>query len=339
MFVSDSADAFQHLFVDTLRNMLSPDEAGTFILVLANSMQDAELRDKLKRELADTFKGVQERIKQEKQCITPDDLAVFKAIENTQIDSLSCWQSHNTGDWELNYNPMRSLRPARASNEVADNIKRPFDQNRFHFNKAFLYPEILWQGIWQGTQLRALFNKFPFVPYHLIIVPDADMQLPQYLTAEYHNMMWELVDQQQTALPGFAAGYNSLGACASVNQLHFQSFVRAELLPIEQLKWRHNAGNDNYPMCCFAFDSMKESWALIDKYHNGNRPYNLFYRPGRCYVLPRIPQGNKGVAPRVRGAGWIEECGVFNVSDYAELETVSAEELNDCLRSLSVPGS
>ena len=339
MFVTDSADAFQHLFINTLRNMLSPDQAGAFILVLANSMQDDELRNSLKHQLEANFKAVQSGIRRGVLDVAADDLAVFEAIEAIGIDSLSCWQRQNTAEWELVYNPMRALRPVRVSNAVIDSIKQPFDENRFNFNKPFLRPEILWQGRWHDTQLRVLYNKFPFAPCHLIIVPDPDMQMPQYLTADYHSMMWSLVEQQQPVLPGFGAGYNSLGACASVNQLHFQSFVRAELLPIEQQKWKHNGGGDDYPMHCYVSGSVRDSWALIDGCHNSNQPYNLLYRPGRCYVIPRKVQGSKTVAQRVRGAGWIEECGVFNVSDYSELESLGAEEINECLRSLSVAGS
>ncbi len=231
---------------------------------------------------------------------------------------------------------MRALRPARASVEVIDVINQPFDTDKFNFNRPFLRPEILWESDWHGRQIRVLYNKFPFAPYHLIIVPDPELQLPQYLTTEYHSMMWDLLQQQQYALPGFGAGYNSLGACASVNQLHFQSFVSTELLPIEQQQWQHNGGDDQYPLNCFAFGSAQDSWEMIDQCHISNQPYNLLCRPGRCYVLPRIPQGSETVAPRVAGAGWIELCGVFNVSDHTELETVSTAELDDCLRSLSV---
>ena len=339
MFVTDNADAFQHLFVNTLRNMLSPDEAGAFILVLANSMQDDELRNSLKHQLEANFKAVQSGIRRGVLDVAADDLAVFEAIEAIGIDSLSCWQRQNTAEWELVYNPMRALRPVRVSSEIIDSIKQPFDENRFNFNKPFLRPEILWQDRWHDTQLRVLYNKFPFAPCHLIIVPDPDMQMPQYLTADYHSMMWSLVEQQQPVLTGFGAGYNSLGACASVNQLHFQSFVRAELLPIEQRKWKHNGGSDDYPMHCYVSGSVRDSWALIDKCHNSNQAYNLLYRPGCCYVIPRKVQGSMTVAQRVRGAGWIEECGVFNVSDYSELESLGAEEINECLRSLSVAGS
>jgi len=337
MFVADDADAFLHLFADTLRNMLSPDEAGAFILVLANSMQDHGLRNSLKQELDANFKAVQSGVRRRTLVITADDLAAFEAIEAKGIDSFSCWQLRNTAEWELVYNPMRALRPVRESKGIIDSIKKPFDENNFNFNKPFLQPEILWQGRWHETRLRVLYNKFPFAPCHLIIVPDPEMNMPQYLTNNYHNMMWSLVEQQQRVLPGFGAGYNSLGACASVNQLHFQSFVRAELLPIERQKWKHNGGNDDYPMHCYVSDSAHDSWELIDKCHNNNQPYNLLYRPGRCYVIPRKVQGSASVARRVRGAGWIEECGVFNVYDYAELESVTAGEIYDCLRSLSVP--
>ena len=337
MFVADNAIAFRQLFLDTLRNMLSPDQAGAFILVLANSLQDDELRNALAHDLGVNFSAVQDTIRQGRHGITEDDLEVFRAIETIGVDSLSCWQSHDVGNWELVYNPVRGLRPARASAKAVDSIMRPFDDSEFHFNKPFLHPEILWQGGWAAAQWRVLYNKFPFAPYHLIIVPDPSLRLPQYLTADYHAMIWELTGQQQDALPGFGVGYNSLGACASVNQLHFQGFLREKLLPIEQQRWVHNGGAEQYPMNCRAFDSVSDSWALISKYHRNNQPYNLLYRQGTCFVLPRRMQGSGDVLPRVRGAGWIEECGVFNVSDCSEFVSVSPEQLRNCLHSLSVP--
>jgi diadenosine tetraphosphate (Ap4A) HIT family hydrolase len=339
MFVAQSADDFRHLFVESLRDMLSPVEAGTFVLVLANSLQDERIRSTLEPDLASVFDSIQTNIRQGAIAITDDDLAVFNVLQQTGIDSLGVWVPVVKGGWEVNFNPVRALRPLRASADVFNNISLPFDEDAFNFNKPFLRAEILWEGAWQQKQLRVLYNKFPFAPYHLIIVPDAELKLPQYLTAEYHELIWQLVDQQQTVLPGFAVGYNSLGACASVNQLHFQSFVREAMLPIEQPVWKHNAGSNDYPVRCHVLNNRQDSWALISEYHANNQAYNLLYRPGCCYVIPRMAQGSDTVLPRVRGAGWIEECGVFNVSDKAELESVSATELDDCLRSLSVSAS
>jgi hypothetical protein len=336
MFVAKSADHFSHLFVESLREMLSPREAGAFILVLANSLQDECLENALKPDVVAMFDRLRSTIRDGEVSITEDDLVVFNALQQTGIDALDVWQTAATGGWEVVFNPVRALRPSRASAAVFNGIYRPFDDGGFNFNKPFLRAEILWQGAWQQKELRVLYNKFPFAPYHLIIVPDAEYRLPQYLNTEYHQLIWQLVESQQNMLPGFGVGYNSLGACASVNHLHFQSFVREAALPIEQLRWRHNGGGDDYPMACTVFDNVQESQALIDLYHVNRQPYNLLYRPGCCYVIPRIAQGSETVAPRVRGAGWIEECGVFNVADRTELHTLTATELDDCLHSLSV---
>lgn len=336
MFIADDDVAFRQLFVDKMRSMLSPEQAGAFILVLANSMQDTELSDSLKNDIDSTFNAVGRNIDNNTIDITGDDLAVFRALTQTGVESLTTWQAAGIDAWQMVFNPMRALRPARASNEVVDVICRPFDADKFNFNKPFLRPEILWEGVCLGKPMRVLYNKFPFAPYHLIIVPDPDLQLPQYLTAEYHRLIWNLVEQQQDMLPGIGVGYNSLGACASVNQLHFQSFIQQQALPVEMQQWMHNGGSVAYPMQCIAFTSIEQSWQQIEDFHNSNQPYNLLYRPGCCYLLPRKMQGSDGVMPRVQGAGWIEECGVFNVADKAELESVSAEELSECLRSLSV---
>jgi hypothetical protein len=337
MFVATNLDAFEHLFSDSLRQMLSPNEMGGFILVLANSLQDGTLTESLRSDIAETFKLIQTNARDNSINMTDDDRGVFKALEASGIGSFATWQTAAKGRWEIIVNPIRRLRPARASSTTFDTLLQPFAQDKFHFNKPFLQPEILWEGRWQATRIRVLYNKFPFVPYHSILVPAPDQQLPQYLSADYHGLIWRLIELEQSALPGFAAGYNSLGACASVNHLHFQGFMREALLPVEHDCWQHNGGDEPYPMQCHAFDSVTECWQLIDHCHKTNQPYNLLYRPGRCYVLPRVPQGNNAVLPRVRGAGWIEQCGVFNVTSRDELDAVSAAELEDCLRSLSVP--
>ena len=336
MFITESVDAFQHRFIQSLRNMLSPDQAGAFILVLANSMQDRSLRTGLENDTESVFRAIRRNMQNDQLVVTDDDRAVLQALEHAGTGLLTAWESRKKGGWELVLNPIRSLRPSRVSSEAFDSVKRPFDDKKFSFNKAFLRTEILWEGSWQNTHLRVLYNKFPFAPYHLIIVPDPDRRLPQYLTAEYHELIWQLLEHQQSTWPGLALGYNSLGACASVNQLHFQSFLREDLLPVEQRHWQHNGGHDPYPVACLSFDSMQACWQQLDEYHRSNQPYNLLYRPGRCYLLPRVPQGSNSVLPRVEGAGWLEMCGVFNVADRTELESVSAADLEDCLRSLSV---
>jgi diadenosine tetraphosphate (Ap4A) HIT family hydrolase len=335
MFIASDADGFHRLFIAHLRQMLSHDQVGAFILVLANSLQDESLRQSLRADLDTTLAGMVKRFRAGELHATADDLAVFSALCEIGMDSLDVWRTHTAGDWELNFNPLRALRPARASGEQVASIHRAFNPDGFNFNKAFLRPEILWQGQWRDASMRVLYNKFPFAPWHLIIVPDPEKQLPQYLDETQHARMWALVDNVQDGLPGFAVGYNSIGACASVNQLHFQSFVRADALPVELGRWRHNGGVDPYPMVCTAADSVSESWTLLQQLHADNQPYNLLYRPGRCYVLQRRMQGSDGIESLVRGAGWIEECGVFNIAELAQFDTLGTDELTRCIESLS----
>ena len=336
MFIAPNFNEFQALFIQRLHQMLSPEELGAFILVLANSMQDAKLRQELRHEMDVVFAQLKEATRKNTLQATHDDLLVFEKIIDSDIHALPLWQIEQHGHWALLINPMRSLRPARASSEIVDSIFRRFDESRFHFNKPFLRPEILWEGCWREIELRVLYNKFPFAPYHMLIVPEPEMSLPQCLDKKYHELAWQLVEQQETLLPGFAIGYNSLGACASVNHLHFQGFVDEKSLPIESEQWRHNGGNDAYPMICKRFDSEEDSWEQINIYHQKNQPYNILYRPGHCYLLPRQMQGSEAVNDDVKGAGWIEQCGMFSVPDQATMQALDANRLFDDLKSLSV---
>ena len=319
--------------------MLSHDELGAFILVLANSMQDKQSQIDLKNDLMSMFVELNNKHKVGALKATDDDMGVFEKIKAKGVGSLSAWQGIPQGEWELLYNPMRSLRPERASSEKFENIIREFDRAKFHFNKPFLRPEILWEGEWGNVPLRVLYNKFPFAPYHLIIVPEPERELPQVLIKEHHELIWKLVEEQSGVFTGFGVGYNSLGACASVNQLHFQSFIQEEVLPIEKTLWQHNGGRHGYPMSCIKTTSVGECWAVIERFHENNQPYNLLYRKRCCYVLPRQMQGSELVAERAQGAGWIEECGVFNVASVKYGKGLTAEFLYSDLKSLSVDGN
>ena len=50
------------------------------------------------------------------------------------------------------FNPVRSLRPARASAEKIEVINRAFNDQLFNFNKPFLAPEVFWEGEWEDVQ-------------------------------------------------------------------------------------------------------------------------------------------------------------------------------------------
>lgn len=311
MFIAQDINSFKNRFRENLARMLATDELGSFILVLANSMQDEELFGQLRKPLQAHFA----RLMQFDPEGPPDDQQVFAALRNGNLQNMSPWQTHLQGDWELVINPLRSLRPSRFSSEAFSTLHQRFDTNRFNFNKPFLKPEILWEDHDAGMKLRVLYNKFPFAPWHLLVVPEPDKQLPQFLTLEHHQHIMRLVTAQAASLPGLGMAFNSLGAYASINQLHFQGFVRETPFPLEHERWRHNGGSKDYPLRCLKTASADDSWEIIAALHCENQPYNLLYRPDCCYIIPRLGQGLIELPTWAQGMAWHEVCGVFTLPD------------------------
>ena len=247
----------------------------------------------------------------------------FEHVQTTQI---RC-----AGPWELAFNPIRALRPPRMSGARIDRLLRPFDAAGFHFNKPFLTREVFWEGELLGKPARLLYNKFPFARLHGLLVPQPERELPQYLTPELHGWAWETCERAAAAIPGFCLGYNSYGALASVNHLHFQSFTRATPLPVQAAEFAHNGGTRAYPLPCERHTDMEAAWFRIDELHSQGIPYNLVYANGGLHLLPRAAQGSHPLAAWNAGFGWSDLAGaitLFSREDYDGLgEAAIAAEL------------
>jgi len=323
MFIAENLNQFKSLFVNQLKNMLSDDELGAFILVLANSHQDAFLNNDLKDDLSKTFVALKEKFIAGNLNATQDDVDVFRQLLELELDDLPVWHSRIIGDWEIVCNAMRKLRPARSSTEVLSSIKQPYDEARFHFNKPFLKPEILWEGEYKGFNTRVLFNKFPFSDYHLLIVPAPEKNCSQLLTQEMHQYAFSLVEEMVDVLPGFGIGFNSLAAGASVNHLHFQGFIREREFSIEKDRWSFNAGSDDYPLPVKRFSDEETSWAHIEELIEKDVAFNCLYRNNACYVVPRKYQGTVELPDWLAGAGWLDVAGSITVSDEKIFQSIS----------------
>ena len=186
-----------------------------------------------------------------------DDVLVFLKLHAIGPEHLKTLESRRAGPWDVMFNPIRALRPPRISGMKFESLLRPFDPAGFHFNKSFLAKEILWEGELAGKPARLLYNKFPFARLHGLLVPEPVRELPQYLTPELHGWAWDLC--AESGVPGLCLGYNSLGAGASVNHLHFQSFVPASPLPMLDGRFAHNGGTQPYPLPCQRFTDPAES--------------------------------------------------------------------------------
>lgn len=327
-----SPATLQDAFVAGLERQLAEPGLGTYILVLANAGFDPAIWPLLKDRLAERFgelaAEVGEGLRSGRRLGYPDDdLMVFLKLMAMGFDAISGTEWRRAGPWEVQFNPLRALRPARASGQKVAGCTPPaFNPQGFQFNKPFLKPEILWQGELRRHPVRLLYNKFPFAPLHGLLVPDPERQLPQRLSQDWHLYVWHLTEALAATLPGTALAYNSYGGQASVNHLHFQTCLRDAPLPVEDGRWRHNGGGVDYPLPCRVFTAALDAWFYIEELHAREQPYNLVYTGGRLYCLPRRAQGSVAAAPWSAGHAWYELAGgvtSFNRDDFAGLDAAA----------------
>jgi hypothetical protein len=336
-----SLDALRQAFVTGLDTMLARHDAlGVYILVLANAAQDPSLWHSLHGPLIHRHQQLAEAIRQalrhgEKINAPADDLMVFLKLMALDLkpDEFALLQvspPRRLGPWEVQYNPMRGLRPARMSEARLTGIMQPFDAAGFHFNKPFLAKEVLWQGELAGKSARLLYNKFPFAPWHGLLAPQPEQQRPQFLTPEMHGWAWEVTQQAGLDIPGFGLTYNSFGAYASVNHLHFQTFVREQPLPLQQLD------PATYPLPLHRFTDVEHAWFHIDALHVAEIPYNLIYDANGVHVIARARQGDVPLQAWSPGFAWSEVAGAFSVSSREDFESLSENSIEQAMAALRV---
>jgi hypothetical protein len=324
--IFDNVDAFRAAFEQRLFDLVDHDVLGVFILALANASFEGHLFERLGGRLRTAFMRWEERFESgDRRAVgaAPDDIAVFQRLREHGFDRLETTRWRRCGPWWLQFNPLRSFRPPRMSHTVVDSAFEPFDDKGFHFNKAFLRDEILWQGEITGTPVRLLYNKFPFAELHGLLVPAPAQCRPQCLRRSDLDEIWQITEWLGMRLPGVGFGYNSYGAYASVNHMHFQMYCRGDgIYPVERPGWTHNGGRARYPAVVATFDGVAALWQAVEAIHRANGGYNLLLRPGRAYLVRRALQGSYVHSDWTGGFAWSECAGVctlFDEESYAGL--------------------
>ncbi len=312
-----STAALEQGFAGGLAAMLDAHHGlGVYILVLANAAYDKTLWTQLAPALAarhvELAAALTETLRRGQRLTEPDDdVLVFLKLNTVGLEHLGAMESRRAGRWDVMFNPIRALRPPRMSGQKFEALLRPFDRAGFHFNKPFLAKEVLWEGDLAGKPARLLYNKFPFAHLHGLLVPEPLREMPQYLTPELHGWAWELC--AQSGVPGLCLGYNSYGAGASVNHLHFQSFVQANPLPVQDAHFVHNGGTEPYALPCQRFTTPVEAWLELDRLHQQDTPYNLIYSKDCLHLVARVPQDSDTLSAQGRGYGWSEMAGAVTL--------------------------
>ena len=326
-----SEENLRNCFEQGLERLLAIGGMNLFILVAANASFDARMWEDLGPGLRTEHEALLSKLRNalaQGRCIeeADDDLLVFLKMNCIEIDALQLTMQRSAGEWEVQFNQLRALRPLRNSQRPMTSIHALFDETVFNFNKPFMQQEAIASGEFLGRHIDLYYNKYPFVELHSLLVPDREQCYPQYLFEDMHHYVWELLDRLSKTLPGIRIGYNALGAYASVNHLHFQLFAREQPLPVECAQWRHNGGLQDYPVDCQVFDNPQAAWQQISQMHEHNEAYNLLYAPGCLYCMPRRKQGEFTLPDWSSGFSWYELCGgmiVFNQEDWAGLDEAS----------------
>lgn len=344
-----SSSHFKQAFEEGLIHILQYKTAGTFILACANLFQHTEILHKNKPQL----EGVYNHIKDHYQACrhesrqpddADDDIAVMDSLIEIGLENLEAVEIrrvNNSGvDYLLNYNQLRSFRPARMSKVENIQLDKPFNPEGFHFDQAFLEKEIFAEGQFNGKQISLLYNKFPFIDHHALLLVDKSKHNNQKLTQEYLDYIFNLQAHSQQQCHEYVITYNSLGAGASVNHLHFHVYLEDTPLAVFSSRYIHNGGKLSYPATCLVFTSSKQAWQTIDTLHSKNTPYNLLIKDNRIYCLPRNNPTKKSDGKTLTGIdnslfGWADMSGLLNVNNRKVLSEISTEQITSSLNSAS----
>lgn len=295
-------------------------DLGMLVFLSAHSTFDNTLYKKTFSKLNSLYKKIAKELEEAPEELKNDDYETVLKIAKIGWKNIErvCFKKLKNL-WHIQYNELRTLKPSGTAKQEIKSVYKKFDRKKFNFNVPSVKIERFWKGKLNGMDISLFCNKFPFVQNHTLLVPEQNKNLPQFLKRRFHYHVADLM----RSTSGFATGYNSIGAYASVNNLHFQMFVETEPLAVTDKKWKHNGGKQSYPAKCFIFEDNRSSWEFIKILHSENTPYNILYTKEKIYIFPMNFQKKHRKTIFPLGFAWIELSGSFiNVSkkDYNNIK-------------------
>jgi GDP-L-galactose phosphorylase len=216
----------------------------------------------------------------------------------------------------------------RATEFAVDAVCAAFDPSKFNFTKAD-EAEVLFQfepasssraaaapgppgyterGAVEASPNLVLINVSPIEYGHVLLVPHVLSALPQQLSPDLLLLALHLAREANN--PYFRVGYNSMGAYATINHLHFQAYYLTAPFPIERAptgplpgaakrrRWRGVSAHRvaRFPVRALVFEvgaSLEEMaeavGAAAEALQAANVPFNLLIadRGARVFLIPQ----------------------------------------------------
>ncbi|GFY50580.1 GDP-D-glucose phosphorylase 1 [Trichonephila inaurata madagascariensis] len=190
----------------------------------------------------------------------------------------------------------------RRTPQMVSDIVMPFDHEKFHFGKVnekeiiFRIQPEHWRELKSkdNTEIykhALLINVSPLEFGHSLLVPYIDKCLPQVLNFDALRLAIEIILISSDSY--FRLGFNSLGAYASVNHLHFHAYYLNYNLYLESAAATHLIGRcftlTSFPSEGFVFEVLQKEditevassvMQLINFLVEKRLPHNIFLTRG-----------------------------------------------------------
>ncbi|KAF5727945.1 hypothetical protein HS088_TW21G00085 [Tripterygium wilfordii] len=199
-----------------------------------------------------------------------------------------------------------------------DKVLQPFDGNKFNFTKVG-QEEVLFQfetseddevqffpdapiDVENSPSVVAI-NVSPIEYGHVLLIPRILECLPQKIDQE--SLLLALHMAAEAGNPYFRLGYNSLGAFATINHLHFQAYYMAMPFPVEKAPTKKITTSDGgvkvsellkYPVRGLVFEggnTLEDLSNIVSDacicLQNNNIPYNVLIADSgkRLFLFPQ----------------------------------------------------
>lgn len=238
--------------------------------------------------------------------------------------------SRKEGRFFLELNTFRSRRPKSSSQK----------------DDACLFCRLgatsAWNEILEYKGWKVLANPFPIEKEgHFTIIPASSEHYPQYLDKKFILFALEFMKDAKNLVLIF----NSWGAGASQNHLHFQALYKKERLPLEDAGLELIGDKSgvkvyrlkNYPAQGIVFEggSKEERAGVITDYLKklSGKAYNFVFTKEKVYFFPRAKESPSSY-PQLKLGAW-ELAGRFVFVDKEIFLSIKEKELNTILNEIT----